>query len=219
MKLIIFDLDGTLVNSFYPHYLSFKKALEELGIREKFRKIDVYRKFGKCGEEIYKEIIPSLTNSQIKKLMNLKRKYFIENIDRVKLLPHVRRTLEKLSKKYQLVLATGTSRKEIIPLLKKLKLKKYFKLIITGYDVKRPKPAPDILLTICRKMKVKKNECVYIGDSIYDGIAANKAGIPFIGITTGHFKKKELKKYGKVISNLKELLKILGLRSGHFMSS
>ena len=205
-KAIIFDLDGTLINSLPYHSLAFKDLLLEHGIR--------------VDEEYLRKYMGLSTRLILGKL---KIKYkFRENIDDLReerryhyfkflgrkniVFPGVMATLEKLRLKYKIAIATGSSRVTFTHSTDR-DFQELFDCIITINDVPRGKPHPDQLLLAARKMKVKPNECVEIGDAIYDGIASKRAGIDFIGVTTGTTTEKQLKKAGakRIISNIREL--------------
>ena len=86
-----------------------------------------------------------------------------------------------------------------------------FDFVATINDVKKGKPYPEQFLYTARKLKVNPGECLVIGDSIYDALAAKRAGMDFIGILSGYNKKTELIKEGaiKTIHSVNELARLL----------
>ena len=89
---------------------------------------------------------------------------------------------------------------------------------IKGADnVPLPKPAPDGLLAVCADLSVKPEECIYIGDSPTDGKAAEAAGMPSIGVLWGSHGEDSLSKapFKQLCSNVDELREILGLVPVH----
>lgn len=209
-KAIIFDFDGTLVDSMPYHYLAFKDLLLEHKVRidERYLK----RLIGLSTRLILGKIKKKYhLKEKIEDLREERRYHYFKFLGRKKIIfPRVIETLEKLRLDYKIAIATGSSRVTFSHTIDD-DFENLFDTIITIGDVKRGKPFPDQLILAAKRMRVKKEECLVIGDSIYDGIAAKKAGMDFIGVTTGFTSKKKLfaMKAIKVMSSIKELPKIL----------
>lgn len=123
------------------------------------------------------------------------------NVSREKwLLP--KPVMTKLSKKAELALFTGRTRKELDYTLDLLKLRKFFKTIVTVEDVTKPKPDPEGLFRILNGRAPES--AVYVGDSVDDALASRAAGIPFVGVLfgrgeAGRERRKLLEDKGAVI--------------------
>jgi HAD superfamily hydrolase (TIGR01509 family) len=209
-KAIIFDLDGTLINSLPYHILAFRDLLFERGIR--------------VDEEQVKKLVGLSTRyilDELKKKYKLKentndlreeRRYhyfkFLGNKNII--FPRVMMLLEKLRFDYKLAIATGSSESTLVHSTSK-EFRELFDFIVTINKVKKGKPAPDQLILCARKMKVKPSECLVIGDSIYDQIASKNAKMDSFGVLTGYTSEKDLKKNGakKVLKSVKDLGKYL----------
>ena len=211
-KAIIFDLDGTLINSLPYHELAFKDLLLERGIR-----IDQKNLRNLLG----------LSTRHI--LQQLKKKYkFAENIDDLReerryhyfkflgfrniVFPGVIKTLEKLRLNYKLAIATGSSYVTYTHSTDK-DFQSLFDQVITINDVPKGKgkPHPDQLLIVSKKLRVKPQDCLMIGDSSYDALSAKRAKMDFIGVTTGHITKDKLLQFGAktTIKAIKDLNYVL----------
>lgn len=122
--------------------------------------------------------------------------------------------INKLSKKYKLGLLTS-KRKVLMNLnLKQNNIKKnLFEFSYSKEDVKYHKPDPRVFSRIIKELKLKPKEILYIGDSIYDCIASQKAKINFVAVLTGHYSKKEFKKYkvenNNILKSIRDLPKWL----------
>lgn len=208
VNALIFDLDGTLINSGKAHINSYVSVLRDYGLNVNTKLLA--SKFGMIGEDILRELFPELPVNVIKEISCKKRKLFIDYISLIKPLVCVNDFLKRASKKYVLAIATSTSRRELLKILDFLSWKKYFKVLVTSYDVNFPKPAPDILLVTAKKLSLKISDCVFIGDTIFDALAARSAGMRFIGVATGTFCFSCFKKEGFVVyknfCGLKKLL-------------
>lgn len=209
-KLIIFDLDGTLIDSLHYHFLAFKDLLLEHNIR--------------VSDPHLKKLIGMPTVSILKEL---KRKYkFEENIQDLReerryhyfkflgnrdiVFPGVKKALKRLRLKYKIAVATGSSR-VIFSHSTDKEFQGLFNLVVTINDVRKGKPNPSQFILAAHKLHVKENESVAVGDSIYDGVAAKSAGMDFIGVSVGYSSEEKLKEYGavKVIKSVTQLEKVL----------
>ncbi len=194
VKCIIFDFDGTLVDTHEIYATIFKDLFLKKGL--KVSKSKLKKEFGKIAEEIFKSIFPNLTQKEILSLLKEKEILFKKNVHLVKPLPCVQKKLIELHKNHILTIASSSTKKEINLVLSHLGWTEFFSKIITSYDVKNPKPHPDILLKLVKDLSLKKADCVFIGDSIYDALCAKQAGISFIGVETGSYKQKDFQKLG-----------------------
>jgi len=92
-------------------------------------------------------------------------------------------------------LATSAGRKRTLESLKLLSISKYFSVVVTGDDVRNPKPAPDIFLLAARKMGVGPEDCVVVEDSVAGVRAAVAAGMKCVGFTSAE-RADELRQAG-----------------------
>jgi HAD superfamily hydrolase (TIGR01549 family) len=209
-KAIIFDLDGTLINSLPYHILAFKDLLLEHNIR--------------IDEEHLKKLV-GLSTKNILEILR-KKYHFKENIADLReerryhyfkfigrrdiTFKGVQKLLENLRLNYRLAIATGSSRVTLTHSTD-TNFQRMFDEIVTINDVKKGKPSPDQLLKISKKFKLKSSECLVLGDSIYDCIAAKRARMDCFAVLTGYTSRSELEKNGakKILKNVTELTKIL----------
>jgi len=209
-KAIIFDLDGTLINSLPYHLIAFKDLMLERGFRVPDR--DVQRMFGRPSKEIFKFLMKKYKfKGNIEDLREERRYHYFRFLGTKNIVfPQVIETLVKLRLKYKVGVATGSSYVTYSHSTDR-DFQSLFDFTSTINDVKRGKPFPDQLLYVMKKLNVKPDECLVVGDSVYDGIAAKKAQADFIGVTSGYTSAKELKKYGPliVLKSVNELGKFL----------
>ena len=210
MDLMCVDLDNTLVDSDKPHILAYNMAFKKHNLKQfsskKFKKL-----FGLVGFQIVKILFPKLSKEIIIKLTN-EHDYFLEKETKKHLKPFkgVKLTLKKLKKRYKLALISNCKHKEMLVILKEVKIDpRIFDIIIGNDDVKNPKPYPDEILK-AEKALHKKAKYV-IGDSIYDVKAGKKAGTKTIAVLTGNHSKEELEKVhaDKIIRRFNQVLEII----------
>ena len=199
-KLIIFDLDGVLINSINNMKYSLNKTSRELKIELKF---EIYKKYlGLPFEDIMKKMKISDNIKNIKK----RYEFFSEqNLSKVKIKKSFVGELIKLKKNFYLSVFTSKNRKRTLQILKKYKL---FDYIVTSDDIKKGKPNPEGLKKILSKFKISRNNCLFIGDSIYDYYASNSAKIRYAHAMWGYEKKLKKKNILK-LTRFNEISNIL----------
>jgi HAD superfamily hydrolase (TIGR01549 family) len=200
-RAIIFDLDGTLIDSMPLHFKAFKETLKEHGVNMADATLRDF--MGSSTKKILqdiKKIYPF--EGKIQDVREERRYHYFKALgDKKILFPGVEDTIKKLRYKYRLAIATGSSRVTTRYSISK-KFQSYFGFISTLNDVQNSKPAPDQLLLAARKIGVAPKYCLMVGDSTYDIIAAKRARMDSIGVLTGYTSKKELISAGaKVILN------------------
>lgn len=206
---MIFDYNGVLANDLQLHedaYLEFARRHHLPLTRKKIKNImplPVRKKI----EIVTGEKDPA----EVDKLMREKEQIYIDLAKAQGLIsPATQEVIMSLSKIYVLAIVTNTTKNQLFGVCPQEFLEK-FKIILTYEDIDRPKPAPDSLLLVLKKLRVKKTETCYIGDSIADIAAAKNAGILAIGISTGYYPQEQLLQEGAdiIISSLPELEKVL----------
>lgn len=215
IKAVLFDYDETIVHSNMDHVRSYILAGRKFGV--KITKKQVHERMGKSAINILSEILPELTDEDIIRLRDEKEKIYREMISKkdVKTIVGLRELLEFLRRnKIKCGIVSSASIRNIRIGLKENKVEKYFKAIAAAENVRRHKPNPDPVLKAARMLNVRPKDCVLIGDSIYDIIAARRAHVTAFGLTTGYYSEMQLKFKGakRCFRNHREFLSFL--RSG-----
>lgn len=208
-KCVIFDFDYTLADSSKGVYQCINYALERLG----FSKVSYSKSCKTIGLSLENTFISLTDNSEIEKIEQFK-KIFVHHADKVmtnntfiyKYVPKTVNYLKGLGMK--LGITSTKFRYRICQILNNNNLISLFDFIIGGEDVSSQKPNPEGVYKIIETIKVDKNECVYIGDSIVDAETAKNADISYIAVLTGTTKKEDLINYRPVliISRIDELV-------------
>lgn len=220
LKYVLFDFDGILVDTFSVHAISTINALKKVGINIKeTRKVKelIKKNIGKPFDYIL-YLIEELLNLEIKdhnRIKYLKRKYYLQNLDKIKILPCVLSTLNYLKANgIKIGIASLASRLTIVKTLKSKSLERYFQSIVSIEDVLEKQDKSLLYLIGIRKLKCKPNEGYIIGDTPTDIKSARKIGAIPIGIATGEYSSKVLLAHGayKVFCSLCDFLKYLRKR-------
>ena len=193
-KVIIFDWDGTIVNSTGLIVRAIKEAALTKGIT-----IDDERKiFSVIGlglSQAFYKLFNYLSKQEIKELEGLYKDSYLKNINEVSLFDGIEFGIKDLHRRgYNLAIATGKSRRGLDIALSKSGLESLFEVTKT-IDECFSKPHPQMVNEILDFYIVEKNEALIIGDSTYDLEMANNAGIDSLGVTFGARSNEDLVKY------------------------
>lgn len=196
---MLFDLDGTLIDSVYEHVCAWAKALNSAGIDVPSWKI--HRHIGMSGQSFVRELLREMGRSKIstKQIKALEKKHdteFFKNIRRIEPLPGARELLRHLSRvKVKWAIATTGNMKQTQLLLKRLKIQERPPLI-TGDDVEKAKPSPDAFVAAAEKLGVSIKDSVVVGDSTWDLLAGVRKGALGVGFLSGGYGQDELERAG-----------------------
>ncbi|WP_300703998.1 HAD family phosphatase [uncultured Brachyspira sp.] len=194
IKLLIFDMDGTLIDSAYLNYYSYYNAFKEFikinSVVTKFNiELDKDYYYSKCFGPHYKvftenilklnnKLINDKNNELIESIHNLKESIYLENLNLIQIHPFILETLidnnnKKENKKYT-ALATTASPRGVCGILKEFKLEQLFDLVLTGNDIEKKKPNPEIFYKCMEHFRVKEEESIIFEDSEVGLEAANQ---------------------------------------------
>lgn len=194
MKALIFDLDGTLVDSVYAHTIAWQLALREYGIEPPACLI--HRRIGLSGRLLVKGIARGerrpVKDPDIKHLESRHAALFRKLFPHCAPLPGAKSLLQFLRKsKVAHGIATTGRRPEIEPALRALGIDGKT-LVVDGDSVERAKPDADLFMECQQKLGYPVSECVIVGDAIWDMHAAQRVGIFAVGLLSGGFSHQEL---------------------------
>lgn len=194
----LFDLDGTLIDSVYQHVLAWHEALEEVGFSLGVWRI--HRRIGMSGgllvQALGREIGQRLTPAQADALQERHGKAFARYRAAIPLLPGARELLQQLSRaKVPYAIATSGRREGAQRALERLGVTAEIP-VITRQEVQRAKPDPDLFLAAAERLNVPITRAMVVGDSVWDLLAARRAGCLGIGLLSGGYGKDELEQVG-----------------------
>jgi beta-phosphoglucomutase len=189
-KAIIFDFDGTLIDSVPVYFSIFRMLAKKFGQNckeEDFTSIN--------GVSISESIRKMIKEKKFKKRVLLylflnKRKIQQTIMSGIKLFPHTIECLKRV-RGFPMVIATNANKKYLQYNLERFNLLDYFQVCVTKEDVRYGKPSPDVFMLASKKIGVPPEECVVIEDSPAGVTAAKKAGMRCIVVlnktTKQHF--------------------------------
>lgn len=209
IKLIIFDLDGTLVDAYQAIIKSFNYTMQRLNYPRQ-NSLVIRRAVGWGDESLLK---PFLKEKDLVAAVSLYRKHHKAILLRnSRLLPKVDKVLKYLKEKsYKLAIASNRPCQSSWIIIRHLGLKKYFDYVLCADRVKHIKPHPEILNRIMQRFYLEPKQAIYIGDMAIDAQAGRRAKVKTMIVTTGSSTREEIKKEKphRILRNMADLFKIL----------
>lgn len=205
-KAILFDIDGTLLDTKNYIFNAFNYALDSRGYKKTKKEIESV--MGKTLEKCYELLVPS-QDPQL--FCPLHVEYQQNNYHLIKPFPNLKKVLKKIKTSNILIAAvTNRSKHTLHKSLKDVSVHEYFDVILAVEDVANPKPHPEHALTALKKLGVKPENAYMVGDTQTDILLGKNAGIKTIAVTYG-FGGKNMHASGAdfVIDELKELLPLI----------
>lgn len=177
MRLILFDLDGTLIDSQKIFVHSILAALSRLGISNVFSERDIAKLFGKP----LLNVVESLgVQRETESVVQLYREEYFHRKHSLALFPGVLDLLDFLrEEKFIMTLVTNRSTDVANEIADEVKILEYFSHIL-GTDEYRPKPNPDMLIAAMKLNSANQTNTIFVGDSEADYIASQACGVKFV---------------------------------------
>jgi HAD superfamily hydrolase (TIGR01549 family) len=202
---LVFDVDGTLVDTNYQHTIAWMRAFRRYDVTPPAWRI--HRAIGMGGDQLVAAVVgDEVEERHGDDLRAAWTEEFEEFLHQVQPFAGAERLLREVKDRgLDLVLASSGESRHVETYLELFDGRKLADSWTTSDDAENSKPAPDLLETAMKKMKT--SDAVMIGDSVWDVKAAEKAGIPTYAVRTGGFSVEELESAGalKVYDSLDEL--------------
>lgn len=196
---LLFDLDGTLVDSVYQHVLAWREALERAGIELAVWRI--HRRIGMSGglfvNALLRETGHPLAKVETARLQRWHAEAYARMIAQVRPLPGARELLAHLSKTgIPWAIATSGRMESAGLALKVLGVDPRDAIVVTRDQVQYAKPDPDLFLAAAGRLGVEISASIVVGDSVWDLLAARRARALGVGLLSGGYGQDELEKSG-----------------------
>lgn len=202
-KTILFDLDGTLIDSTDAILNSFQGAFKALGLTSKNNE-EIKNLIGYPLEQMFRMLYPDKVNLSKEFVLAYREIYAQIYLEQTTLLPKAKEALELGSEIADLGIVTTKGGKFTPILLDYLGVKKFFKTLITFEDVINPKPSSEPIILALKRLNKTQENAYMIGDTILDIQAAISANITPLALTCGYGNENELKAHSMVFLNAYE---------------
>lgn len=207
IEAVIFDMDGVLIDSEPIHFKVDLEVLQFCNI--KLQSSDLNKYVGTTNEYMWKELkkeynikysVDELINIQINKKLKEIRDGDYRSIKGIEQL------LKKLDdKKIKMAVASSSPKVFILEVLNKINIKEHFQEVVSGEEVDKGKPSPDIFLEAAKRLGVKPEECLVIEDSKNGVIAAKNAKMKCIGFINLNSGVQDLSKADIVVESIENI--------------
>ncbi|WP_018046053.1 HAD family hydrolase [Methylobacterium sp. 88A] len=198
MRAVIFDIDGTLLDSVDLHAKAWVEAFAHFGVEADF--VAVRRQIGKGGDELMPVFLPPERVEREGKTIEAYRSDLFKRdyLDRVRPFPGVRALFERIgAADMRIALGSSGKKDEVEHYQEILGIADLVDVVTTSDDAERSKPHPDIFEAALKKLApLKASSILVVGDTPYDAEAATKAGLSTIGVLCGGVPAADLSRAG-----------------------
>lgn len=197
LRAVLFDIDGTLVDSTYLHVDAWDRAFAAEGIPAPAWRI--HRAIGMDSAKLLETLAGNAPDGAADRAKERHSDYYTETVDRLRPVAGARDLVRALSARgLKVVLATSAPEDELEILRGVLDLDDAVTDATSSGDVGTAKPDPDVIQAALDKGGVSPDEAIMVGDAVWDVHAASRAGVPTIGVLTGGVSEAELREAGAV---------------------
>lgn len=194
-RAILFDIDGTLVDSNYLHVESWQRALEQCGAPADGWRI--HRAIGQDSSRLVAAVAGRRDDEWVERVKELHGEYYRQLAPRLRSFDRVRDLLAELAGRgIRVVLATSAPEDELQLLLATLDADRWIHATTSADDVETAKPEPDLIDVALERAGAAASEALLIGDSTWDMIAAGRAGVAAYGVRSGGISETDLRTAG-----------------------
>lgn len=188
---VLFDVDGTLVDSNYLHIHAWQRAFDDEDLP--VAAWQVHRCIGMDGSTLVRTLSGDAPQEVQERLSDAHSRYYREVTPLLTALPGARDLLHRVAELgLQVVLATSAPEDELDILRKVLGCDDVISETTSSHDVDTAKPAPGIVQVALDRAGVDAEHAVFVGDAVWDAHAAQGAGLPCIGVLSGGISRQEL---------------------------
>jgi HAD superfamily hydrolase (TIGR01509 family) len=195
-KVVVLDVDGTLMDTNYLHVEAWARAFEEVGRR--VPRVQLHRQIGKGSDLLIGEFVED--EEAAEKIDELHSEYYGELQEHGHPLPGAKELIPSLVERgYEVWFVTSAKDEELEHHMGELEVEGSISGVVNSSDVESSKPAPDIFELTLERAEAAPDKTVAVGDAIWDIESASAAGIRTVAVLTGGaFSEQELKEAGAV---------------------
>jgi HAD superfamily hydrolase (TIGR01509 family) len=195
-KVVVLDVDGTLMDTNYLHTEAWARAFEEAGHR--VPRVKLHREIGKGAELLIRNFVDE--DEAVEEIQNLHSEFY-EGFQKFgHPLPGAKELISSLKERgYEVWFVTSAKDEELEHHMQELEAEDRIDGVVNSSAVDNPKPAPDIFEEALRRAGATAEETVAVGDALWDVEAAREAGIRTVAVLSGGaFDKEDLEEAGAV---------------------
>lgn len=193
---VLFDVDGTLVDSNYHHVVAWHHAFLDIDYEVPCWRI--LGMIGTSGDDLVATLLgDELAAKHGSHVKELHTKYFLDSAPLIRPLPGARELLEAIAERgWRAVLATSAGEKELSVLRDALDAEDLISAVTSSADADRAKPHPDIVSIALQRAESDPADALFVGDAVWDVKAALKADVPVVAVLSGGTSREALQQAG-----------------------
>ena len=201
ISTIICDMDGLLSDTETLHLKAYQQTLAHFGVTLTDQEyIDLWIRDGQGIAQFVEREQLALDPVEVH---NHKLNIFWDMLHTdLQEMPFALDFLERMKGNYRLLLASNSYSKNVLHIIKKLKMSHFFEMVAHKESVTKTKPSPDIFLYLTNKLKINPTECVVIEDAQKGIIAAHTAGMKSIAVPNSHTSGNDFSLSDKIVSKI-----------------
>ena len=202
---VIWDLDGVLVDSASLHLAAWQAIAKERGLE--FTEQDFYSTFGLRSPDIIQRVLGDFPRQQVEAMTRRKEQLFRALVKDGYLhpLPGACMVVNALAaRNVRQAVATSAPRRNVDMVLDHMNLSGCFQALVSGEDVSAGKPEPEVFLKAAQRLRIPPEKCVVIEDAPDGVLAAKRAGMRAVAVTTSH-RAEELHQADLVLETLEQI--------------
>lgn len=193
VKVLLSDIDGTLVDSNAMHAEAWRRTFEHFGVQVSMA--EAWSQIGKGGDKLIPVFVREADRDRLQKEMEKYRKeiFHRDYMARIVSFPRARDLLAAVKEGgIKIVLATSSDEEDVATYKRIIGIEDLIDEESSASDAKESKPEPDIFSVALKKAGVSADRAIALGDTPYDAQAAGKIGIRVVGLTCGGWKRDDL---------------------------
>lgn len=202
---VIFDMDGVLIDSYDAHFAGWKAMYSELGLD--YSEQDFAADFGRTSRDIlFRRFGDQLNDARIRELDERKEALFRDSLRKqFTAMDGARELIDALSADgFRISVGSSAPPENIDLCLEKLGRRNQMRAIVTGKDVTRGKPDPQVFQLAAQRLEVDPTRCVVVEDAVHGIEAANRAGMKSVALM-GTATREQLHEANLIVDSLREL--------------
>lgn len=194
---VLFDVDGTLVDTNYLHVFSWIGAFHAVGYP--IDGVAVHRALGMGAPQLIERLLGSATARRVgDQVKDQHTTRYRETFPLMRPFDGAAELLRRVAGRAAVVLATSAGPEELSALRRVLDADDAISTVTAAADVDQAKPEPDLIEVALKRAKVPARRAVMVGDTVWDIEAAGRAGVPCVGVMSGGISRAELAEAGAV---------------------
>jgi|SRR5215204_6067639 len=196
VRVVVLDVDGTLMDTNYLHTEAWARAFEEVGHR--VPRVRLHKEVGKGAELLIREFVDD--DEKVEKIQDLHSEVYAELQEYGHPLPGAKELISSLKERgYEVWFVTSAKDEELEHHMQELEAEGNIDGVVNSSAVENSKPAPDIFEETLRRAGASADETVAVGDAVWDVEAAREAGIRTVAVLSGGaYYKEALEEAGAV---------------------